>query len=327
MNKKFFLSLLISAIAIGALLYQFDINEFAKLRDKWNPYFLIPMVASNMFGIILFSLRWYFLLDRKISFFSSALIATIGLGGNMILPARGGDILRIYYTKKASEIKYPTILSQLFLEKVIDLTIVLFIGALSFMLLGLGNENANPKAMMVSALAVFGMILGLIMIRFANERIAKIGLFFFNLVQKPELFNEKIKPHLSELKDFLTWKKLTIPLLITVPTWILAYAVTYCIQSYLIGIPLSFTQSMFMVFCGAMGVAIPSAPSGLGVFHASIVSGFVLIGLGSTDGFLYATAVHMLQFLVLSLFGLIAYIIWMNRKESILKDELFDSLQ
>ncbi|MCC5813789.1 MAG: flippase-like domain-containing protein [Leptospira sp.] len=320
MNKKLFLGLLISAIAIGILLYQFDIREFKTLQDKWNPIYILPMIFSNLWAMGLFATRWYFLLEKRLSFQKSLLVSFLGVGANMVLPARGGDILRIYYCKTQSDqISYPYVVSKLFIEKVIDLTIVLFIGAISFMLLGLGEGKSRPEAMFLSGIVVLGLILGLILVRFANSFLINMGSKLLSLIKKEELFQTKLAPHIKDLGEFLTFKKLAIPLMISVPTWTLGYAITYLLQSHLIGIHLGYTETLFIVFCGAMGVALPSAPSGVGVFHASIISGFLLLGLGTQNGFLYATAVHLMQFFVLSGCALIAYLMWMGGFQGIKK--------
>lgn len=251
-------------------------------------------------------------MEKKISFLSAALSSFLGVGGNMVLPARGGDILRLYYCKKETGIPYPNLLSKLFLEKVMDLTIVLFIGAVSFLFLGLSSKESNPIALFFSGFVVIGLISFLICLRFALEPITSLASLPFRLIRKEAYFQEKIQPHISELSRFLGWKTLAFPLLITVPTWTLGYAITYLLESHLIGIPLSYSQTLFMVFCGAMGVALPSAPSGVGVYHASLISGFILLGLDSTDGFLYAFSVHLLQFLILTSGYLIANFIWMG---------------
>jgi uncharacterized protein (TIRG00374 family) len=312
MNKKLFFGLAISVLAIGFLLYRFDLSEFKTLQDKWNPWFIVPVVISNIWAMFIFAIRWYYLLEKKLSFRKALLSSFLGVGANMVLPARGGDILRIYYCKSESTINYPTIVSKLFLEKVIDLTIVILIGAGSFILLGLGKGKSSPEALFFSGFIVAGLIIGLIMIRFANKLLVRLGRWSFSIIGKEKIFINKLESHLIDLSQFLTWKNLSIPLLLTIPTWLLGYSITYMLQSYLIGIPLTYVQVLFMVFCGAMGVALPSAPSGVGVFHASLISGFILLGLGSSEGFLYATAVHLMQFILLSFFALIAYSIWMG---------------
>jgi glycosyltransferase 2 family protein len=52
----------------------------------------------------------------------------------------------------------------------------------------------------------------------------------------------------------------------------------------------------------AMGVAIPAAPSALGVFEASIVAALAILGV--TEGALgYAILMHIFQFALTGVFG------------------------
>ena len=73
-------------------------------------------------------------------------------------------------------------------------------------------------------------------------------------------------------------------------------------------------EIVFLLFCGAMSLALPSAPSGIGVFHASIISGFLLIGKDTSYGLLYATAVHLISFVNVTFVGLIFYVYWTYRR-------------
>jgi hypothetical protein len=45
----------------------------------------------------------------------------------------------------------------------------------------------------------------------------------------------------------------------------------------MLSLELSPEEISFILFCGAMSLALPSAPSGVGVYHASIISAFLII--------------------------------------------------
>ncbi len=314
-DKKFGLGILISGVAIVAILNQFDIRELKRILEIWNPMYLLPMIFSNLWAMALFGYRWFFLMEKKISFSSALLSSFLGVGSNLILPARGGDLLRVYYCKTESNMSYPFVISRIFIEKVMDLTIVLLIGSISFLLLGVGGGNStHPVGIFISGFVVFGILSALLLLKYARTFLENLGVTAFSWIGKEDYFLKKISPHIREFSDFLTWKRLGIPILLTFPTWLGGYAVTYFFQSYLIGIPLDYLTILFIVFLGAMGVAIPSAPSGIGIFHASVISGFLLLGKSGSDGFLFATAVHLLQFLVLGTCAIAAYSIWIRKR-------------
>ena len=54
---------------------------------------------------------------------------------------------------------------------------------------------------------------------------------------------------------------------------------------------------MVLLFAAALGLAIPAAPSGIGTFHAAVVSAFVLLGRPASEGLVVAVAIHGVFFI------------------------------
>lgn len=309
--KQFLFGLLISAAAIAFLVYKLDWNDFKHIQEHINYWYLIPFLVSSFFAMILFAWRWYVLLDRKISLRKALASSFLGVGGNMFLPARGGDVLRIYHSHKCSQIEYPGLVSRFFLEKVIDLVFIMLVGMLSFVFLGASSEGASGMAMFgLSGVLVAGTIVGLALLRFKNPLLITIMHTLFRWVRMESIFERKLKNHIEELGEFLRFKRFAYPVCITFLIWLIGYAVNYTLVQYLIGIHLTYTQTLFILFCGAVGVMVPSAPSGAGVIHASITSGFVLLGKKSAEGLIFATAFHLCQFLVLGTAAIVVYLHW-----------------
>ena len=61
---------------------------------------------------------------------------------------------------------------------------------------------------------------------------------------------------------------------------------------------------------GTLGLMLPGAPSGLGTYHASVVSAFVILGRPAAEGLLLATAIHFLFFVALGLPVVLLYLYW-----------------
>jgi hypothetical protein len=55
---------------------------------------------------------------------------------------------------------------------------------------------------------------------------------------------------------------------------------------------------------------IPAAPSGLGTFHASVVSAFIIMDRSAAEGLLVATAIHLLFFVAYVLPAAVIYGRW-----------------
>lgn len=313
--KKLLLGAVISAFAIGLLAYKIDLSEFEKIRERVNYVYLFPFIAGGILGLILFAIRWYIFLEKKISFKHALASVVLGGGANMVLPARGGDILRIYYSKTESNIQYPTLLSKIFIEKVVDFITVILIGLVSFFLLGMNNNESSSFAIFTfSGFLIFGIVIGLFLLRYQNDFVIRILIIPFRIIHKELLFNTKLKEHIVELGEFLTVRTFLRPSIITLVMWSCAYSLAYIGITGLLGIQIAYVEILFIMFCGAMGVAVPSAPSGIGVFHASIISGFVLLGKPSGVGLVYATTIHIAQFILYGALSLVVYLYWTWRR-------------
>jgi hypothetical protein len=85
--------------------------------------------------------------------------------------------------------------------------------------------------------------------------------------------------------------------------WIALYIPVYLVIAAMIELPLSASEATVLLFAGALGLSIPAAPSGLGTFHAAIVSAFALLGRPTSEGLLFAVAAHGVFFVGLCLIG------------------------
>jgi hypothetical protein len=86
--------------------------------------------------------------------------------------------------------------------------------------------------------------------------------------------------------------------------WLLVHPYAHQAVAGMIGSDLGYREALVLVFIGALRLSVPAAPSGLGTFHASIVSGFLLLGRDAGAGLIFAVAVHGLFFIVFGLSGL-----------------------
>jgi len=314
--KKWILGAVVSLLSLFFLFQSFSLEEFDRLNGQMQWIFLPVLFGTMTLAFVPFSFRWYLLLDKRIPFWQAFRTAVIGVSLNLVLPARGGDLLRLVMVKNQTGIGIPSLLSQLFLEKVLDLGTVVLVGGVALLLLGLGTGD-NLLLVFLSGGAIILMITILFLLRkfrdpfrnFLRKISEKLSLLTF--------YETKIDHHLIAFQKDISGNRLLLPLLISPPTWVLGYATNYFITGLLIGQTFSPIECLLFIFVGAMGVAIPSAPSGIGVFHASIVSGFLLLGREPGLGFVYATVLHLTQMvLMLLLAGILALLGGFKRKET-----------
>ena len=313
--KKLFIGILVSVLFVGIIAFKFDFRtEFSKIGDKISYIYLIPITLTQLIGLVIFSFRWRLLLEKKINAKHAISSSFIGYAANMVLPARGGDLFRVFYCRSETDVQYFHLLSKLFIEKVIDFIFVIMTGIISFFFIGLNNPNQkNYTVFTVSGLIILGIVFSLYLIRFQNEFIQMISKRIFAILKKENFYKEHIEEHLIDLKDFLQIKKFIYPVILTTISWFFYFS-NYYFVNVMLGGNVTEVEIVFLLFCGAMSLALPSAPSGIGVFHASIISGFLLIGKDTSYGLLYATALHLLSFINITFVGLIFYVYWTYRR-------------
>lgn len=313
--KKLFIGIFVSIIFIYFIGTKYDFQkEFSKFGDKISIAYLIPITVTQLIGLVIFSFRWRLLIEKKINLKHAISSSFIGYAANMVLPARGGDLFRVFYCRSETDVQYFHLLSKLFIEKVIDFIFVILAGVIAFFIIGLNRPEQQSYAVFtVSGIIVLGILFSLYLIRFQNEFIQIVSTKLFKLVGKETFYKDHIEVHLADLKDFLQVKKFIYPMIFTIISWCFYFA-NYYYVNVMLGGELTYAEIMFLLFCGAMSLALPSAPSGIGVFHASIISGFILIGKDSNYGLLYATALHLISFVNITVTGLIFYLYWTYRR-------------
>ncbi|MCB1141264.1 MAG: flippase-like domain-containing protein [Leptospiraceae bacterium] len=324
-KSKFILGLGISALFIWILLGKFDKEEFLRLWSRVSTEYVLLAMFTQIIGSSLFSVRWYYLLQRKLKLKHSLSSTFIGYGANMVLPARGGDIFRIFYCRSEAGVASFNLLTKLFIEKVIDFILVIIAGIGAFLFIGMEKSKASPSTIFTfSGIVVSGILIALFLFRYQNDFLRSILLKLFKLIKKEEVYLHHIDLQLKELGEFLKFENLFLPLLTSLPMWIV-YFTTYYIGNQMLSLGLTPVEIIFILFCGAMSLAVPSAPSGIGVFHASIYTAFLIIGKNGNEGLVYATAMHLIPFVTFTGIGLLFYIYWLYRRRHSGKTTLEDS--
>ena len=287
-NSKAFLRkwmpLAISALALVAVFSLADLRAFRGLasRVQWDRLPLITLVV--LATVVAFGWRWRTLMLEALPMQRSVLIAALGLGGNHILPLRGGDALRVLLSARGP--KAPSIhagVSALALEKVFDLIAVAAFGLASTAALVAPTTDKDQINVVGIALAILVVATGVLltarsglMIRAFRSLARAVGL-------SPRLYRHLLRP-LHYLRETASPGRVVILLIETAVIWLVLYVIAYLAIAQWVGISLNVAEAMVVLFAAALGLAIPAAPSGIGTFHAAVVAAFVLLGRPASEG-------------------------------------------
>lgn len=286
------------SIAAAALLLR--LVDLPDLRAMWKRpviSYVAPFAGAVALMVLIFAYRWRALLGNQISLRSSVAAALISLGGNMLLPARGGDLLRLHSTHKVAHIPVAVLFSRLFLEKIIDLMTLAVVGLSAALWLGKGRTEVTGGGVLLFTSAMLLVVAGfLVLLRNYCGTIIRLIRPIFRLARREALFERHVVHVLMDASDSLVFRILAWPMMLTVAMWLSAYAGSYMFVAGLVGLQLSYPEALFVLYAGALGLLLPAAPSGVGTFHASIVSAFVLLRRPASEGLILATAIHALLF-------------------------------
>ena len=302
------------------MIYNIDFKEIIKLKNKLKPIYFIYFCLFSGFSFFLFAVRWYYFLEKKMKFRDCILLTFMGQGGNVVLPARAGDLIRAYQTVKETGEKYISVFFKLFIEKFIDLVFAFFIGQFAFWFIDSKNSIINDSIRWFVFIFFISFFIFIFFIKYYKDVLLFVVEKICILLKKQKFFLSKIKIYVNYFVQYLSLSYLFLPFVLTFFIWFLFYYYKFYFLGKMLGFEFSYFETLFLVFCAAMAFMIPSAPSGAGVVHVSIVTGCLILGKPKVNSIAYAFVVHMGTFIFQGFSGLICYCIWnFTRKNNQLK--------
>ncbi|MBC7939435.1 MAG: flippase-like domain-containing protein [Chitinophagaceae bacterium] len=292
--KGLLLGLLVSVITTAALLAIVDFGEVRAVFDRMRPLYAGAYFATAVLIAIVFAYRWRVLMDGKLSHRAAGAVAMISMGGNMLLPARGGDLLRVHVSQSEAQLPVAVVLSRLVLEKVMDLGAVALVGACAALWLSNRGMSASTVVIAASGSLFLCTVLFVVAVKRYAAYLHRFVRFAFSLVGRGARLERHIERLLQDLGENVRGLVFTWPIALTLLMWGVIYSGCYMSAAHFVGVPLSYPEAMLVLAAGGLGLMIPAAPSGVGTFHASVISAFVYMDRTIADGFAVATAIHLL---------------------------------
>lgn len=296
----------ISAIALVAVFKFTHWQDLSTAIKAIQPIYLAAAISLTILSLITKSMIWRTLLDNRVSLWKTFLIVNEGYLLNNIFPLRAGEIGRAVFMGQTSGLGAFHVLSTIMIERAFDIGIAAGL-LLATLPLALGMEWAKSAAVITLIVVIAGFVMLFVM---ANNR-EKVQHIVGQIGQKSRLVQRWIVPQIESLLrgfEVLTRpSQFLISLLWVVITWIIWVSIYYVMLLAIApGAPLwwgAFVDSFL-----AMGLAMPSAPAGIGVFEASMVASMALLGISTSSALAYAITMHAMQFVITGIFGLFGLI-------------------
>ncbi len=291
-------------ISVVALVLVFNLASWKDLLAAFStiqPIYIILAVVISAVSMMVRAVAWKSLLANKPSVITSFFIIAQGYLLNNIFPLRAGEIGRAVFMGKAIKVSPFHVLSSIIIERAFDLIVAATI-LLSTLPLALGLDWARPVGLATLALmfALFAVLY--LMARYSSkvhEIAEKIG-------GRWKLFSRLVLPQIDSLLDGLgaltNLRQFLLSMFWLGFTWVFWLSVYY-VMLLAIAPQAPLWWALFADSLLALGLAIPSAPSGLGIYEGTMVIALSILGFTQSVALAYAIVVHFITFAVSGVFG------------------------
>ena len=257
---------LLSAIFLYLAFKETDIKMIIQYMEYTNFLYIFIsffLITAFYFFRSLYQQNNLRYLNSELSFPISLQSIAIVYFFNSILPARLGEIIRVFFLAKNANISKVSIMSYILLEKIID---VIFIFFMLFIMAEI-NSIAIVNSVKVLLILLFVSIIFIFIFFYFNKYLAL--LFKYILPKKYHQVVSRINIDFHRgLNCFRSIEQTIKAIIFLFIGWILVMLVYYLVSLpylELLGLP-KYSFLYFFVFT-ALALAIPSAPAGIGVVH------------------------------------------------------------
>lgn len=298
---RFWLGIILSVASLIWLLVTTDWSETWQALTGANYRLVLAAVAINILTIPIRSLRWQMMFPRlnRPPFGRLTAIMLIGQAINVFMPARLGDLVRA--TLVENEHTAYVIGTQI-LRLVLD---TLMLGVLVLLLLfqvSLPQWWRGPgEALLITALLVLLAISAIIIGRSHLLRLVR-WLDAYWPSTRGRFLVEGAAEFLRSV-DVIARPVLIMSLIgWTILIWLLYTAVNYILLAA-VGAPLSWIAALFLLVVLMLGIAVPSSPGRVGVYHYLAVQALAVLDVDQATALSLAIILHLITVLLPAAIG------------------------
>jgi uncharacterized protein (TIRG00374 family) len=305
-RTKIAIGIILSFLLIFYLFYKIDFNSVVQSIIKFNAWVLLILLTVYIAGMFLRTYRWQLLITQREDLNKWLVFKALAIGYmvNNLLPARIGELARMEYLKRKKNIARSFLLGTIYIERIIDLILVLLIFSFSLIFSQSGRTMFLQNKWIF--LAIFILIMSSFFLMLSPGNLIKMLSF---LPVKVRFYIEKFFHSFSESIYFVKDRNLFFRIsLQSLFIWFLTLLTSYLILSGL-NVSLPFYGYFFLVAVGVLGLIIPSTSGGIGVFHAIATAALVLMGVQPDKALAYAIIAHAFDFIPNIIIGLAVTII------------------
>jgi len=291
-----------SAVCVWLALRGLDWSQLGALAARAEPGWIAAGTAGLASALLLRTVRWLVVLrdGPRVPFLPAFWCIVAGYLGNVLLPARVGDVLRCMVLGQRQGISRAFVFGTVLLERVTDAAVLSIVVALGVSRLpGMPDWlSEGSRALAIAAIFLFATLLlapglaqrGLLQLsRPLGARMA--GLVGGFLTQLVDGFAAVRRPG-----------RMALFVLLTAAIWTLDSAALVAL-AHAFGLALGLAEAAFVVAALGLSMAAPSAPGYVGIYHLVAVTVMAPLGFAKAEALATVLAMQGAEYALLALLG------------------------
>jgi len=294
-------SLICLALALVGI--EWDQVGVALRQAEWR--YLIPAGGALLAYLVARSIRWRILLGPGVSLAESFAVTNIGYLVSNVLPFRLGDPARAVAIGLGGRVRMGAALSTVVVERVLDMLMVVLLLAATLPFVGEAGWTREAGMFAgVAALAALAVLVVLARRPEWGQRALEWGLARVPRIDRKR-WARMLGGILEGLAALRSAQRAAGLLVWSVVTWAFTVGYYFAILWAFLDRP-SLAEGSFLTCATGLGMALPSSPGAMGVFHS--VARYALqlpFDVPVEKAVVVAFASHAFQYVLMCLLGLI----------------------
>ena len=303
----------VSAAALALALRGVDLGLVGAAITAADGRLLILALGSYLLTMVAKAARWRLLLSVQTAptLSRTFTVLTIGLLANALVPARLGEVVRAYLMGEREALSKAFVLGTIAIEKALDLALLTIASLLLLSQVALPDWLAGPVK---ASAAILTLLVAATILLMWNRKLAARAGDWLRTREFPGWFDWVLRQAEQALLSLriLERPRLSLALL----AWTLAVLALGTSTNYLVlaamGLSLPAWAPLFLLVVLLVGVAVPSSPGQIGVFHYLTVLALSVFGVPKEVALGCGVVLHLIVYVPTVLIG-----VWCLWRESL----------
>lgn len=296
---------LVSGLLLWLALRNVPMSGLAEAYARVNIAILLPAGLAVVFEMFLRGVKWRLLLlpsNPSVRAVDAFKLQAAGMALNNILPLRLGELARATFAAKIFNIPLITVLATIFVERLLDVIVLLMMFAAAAVLGDLSGGFTEYRGFLLSLVAMLAG--GIAVLIFAEEIVAHA--WFSGLFARFPRLRSLFEHIAMGVRGFHTLRGGAAILGFATLQWCVnALSLWLLALAFGLGGVVSIFRSVALLFATAVACSIPSAPGFFGNYElmfTKVLSGW---GVPETAAFACASFSHVFAYLLITLVGVV----------------------